>query len=270
MMTYKIKSVEISGHITLPYVEQGKATGVPVLLLHGFAGSHRSFEPVLQHLPESIHAFALTQRGHGEASKPTSGYRLHNLAADVAAFMDILELESAVVVGHSMGSAVVQRFAMDYPDKTLGLTLVGTCVTKPGDPDVQAFWDSTVSKLADPIDPDFLRGFGNSLFAQPIPQATFETLVEDVHQVPARVWQALWQGRLTTDLSSALDQINAPTLIVWGDQDSRCPRSDQDTLVEAIPDARLLVYRGAGHGLHVEEPERFAADLAAFIDERVR
>lgn len=269
-MTYNSKSVELPNQITLPYVEQGEATGVPVLLLHGFAGSHRSFEPVLQHLHESIHAFALTQRGHGEASKPAGGYRLHDLAADVAAFMDALQLEAAVVVGHSMGSAVAQRFAVDHPERLLGLVLVGSCITRPDDPDVQAFWDSTVSELSDPIDPDFLRGFGKSLFAQPIPQATFEALVEDVRKVPARVWKALWKGRLEEDLPSEAGQIEAPTLIVWGDQDTRCLRGDQDTLVEAIPNTRLVVYRGAGHELHVEEPERFAADLTTFIDERVR
>ena len=264
-----VKSVELSGHITLPYVEQGEDSGVPVLLLHGFAGSWRAFEPVLQHLPASLHAFALTQRGQGEASKPSDGYRLHDLAADVAAFMDARQLEAAVVVGHSMGSAVAQRFAVDYPEKTLGLVLAGTCVTKPGDPDVQGFWDSTVSQLSDPIDPDFLRGFGKSLFAQPIPQTTFEALVEDVRKVPARVWKALWKGRLEEDLSSEVNQIEAPVLIVWGDQDARCPREDQDTLVEALPDARLVVYRGAGHELHVEEPERFTADLTTFIEERI-
>jgi pimeloyl-ACP methyl ester carboxylesterase len=270
MITYEIKSVEFPNQITLPYVEQGEATGMPVLLLHGFAGSWRAFRPVLEHLPVSLHAFALTQRGQGEASKPADGYRLRDLAADVAAFMEAVQLEAAVVVGHSMGSAVAQRFAVDHPDKTLGLVLAGTCVTRPGDPDVQAFWDSTVSKLSDPIDPDFLRSFGQSLFAQPIPQATFEALVEDVHKVPARVWKALWKGRLEEDLSSEVNQIKVPTLIVWGDQDTRCPRADQDTLIDAIPNARLEVYQGAGHELHVEEPERFAGDLAAFIEERVR
>ena len=267
-MARDTKSVELSDEVRLPYVEQGDDSGVPVLLLHGFASSWRSFEPVLQHLPESIHAFALTQRGHGEASKPAGGYHLRDLAADVAAFMDALQIETAVVVGHSMGSAVAQRFAADHPEKTLGLVLAGACVTWPDDPDVRAFWDSTVSKLSDPIDPGFLSSFGEGLFAQPIPQATFKALVEDVHKVPARVWKALWKGRLEEDLLGELDQIRAPALIVWGDRDARCPRGDQEALAEAIPDSRLLVYPGAGHELHVEEPERFASDLVAFVEDR--
>ena len=79
----------------LPYVEQGDPAGVPVVLLHGGTDSWRSFEPVLPYLPGSIHAFALTLRGHGDASRPAAGYRPRDFAADVAAFLDSQGLESA-------------------------------------------------------------------------------------------------------------------------------------------------------------------------------
>ncbi len=242
--------VEVHDQIKLPYVEQGDAAGVPMLLLHGFAGSWRVFKPMLAHLPDSIHAFALTQRGHGEASKPEQGYRLHDLAADVAAFMDAVDLEAAVIVGHSMGSAVARHFALDHPGRTLGLVLVGACVTRPGEP-------------------AFVHETGKDTYAQPIPRDVFKMLLEDSQKVPSWVWTAAGAGYLEEDLSGELGQIEAPTLIVWGDRDTRCPRSDQETLVEGIVDAQLVVYRGAGHGLHVEEPERFASDLAAFVRDRI-
>jgi pimeloyl-ACP methyl ester carboxylesterase len=76
----------------LPYVEQGDADGVPVVLLHGVTDSWRSFEPVLPHLPDSIRAIAVTQRGHGDAPKPESGYLIEDLAGDVVALMDELQL----------------------------------------------------------------------------------------------------------------------------------------------------------------------------------
>ncbi len=61
-----------------------------------------------------------------------------------------------------------------------------------------------------------------------------------------------------------LGKIKAPTLILWGTRDVLCPRADQEALLVEIAGARLIVYRGAGHGLHWEEPERFAADVASF------
>lgn len=74
-MTPAIKSVELST-VTLPYVEQGDPSGVPVLFVHGYANSSRSFAPLLPPLPGSFHAVALSQRGHGDASPPAEGYKL--------------------------------------------------------------------------------------------------------------------------------------------------------------------------------------------------
>ena len=264
-----VKYAELPNGVRIPYVEQGDTSGLPLLLLHGFAGSWQSFEPVLPHLPESIHVFAATLRGHGDASKPPGGYRLGDWALDVAAFMDVLQLEAAVVAGHSMGSGGALRFAVDYPQKTLGLVLAGACVPRAGDARVRAFWESTVSELSDPMDPAFVREFLESTLAQPVPPATFERMLQDSLKVPARVWQAAWKNRLDQDPSVDLDKVRVPTLLVWGDQDARCPRSDQEALAGGIADSQLVVYAGAGHSLHAEEPERFAADLVAFVEEVV-
>jgi non-heme chloroperoxidase len=104
-----ISFVELPNQVQLQYLEQGDPSGIPVLLLHGVTDSWRSFERVLPHLSACIHAFALTQRGHGDASCPVAGYRFHDFAADVPAFMDTLELGAAIIAGHSMGSSVAQR-----------------------------------------------------------------------------------------------------------------------------------------------------------------
>jgi non-heme chloroperoxidase len=96
---------------------RGTAGGVPVVMLHGISDSWRSFERVLPHLPPSVRAIAVTQRGHGDSSKPDTGYRTRDFAADVAALADGLGLERFIVVGHSMGSAHAIRFAIDFPER---------------------------------------------------------------------------------------------------------------------------------------------------------
>ena len=265
-MTPVLKSVTLPNHVTLPYVEQGEPSGVPVLLLHGVTDSWHSFERVLPHLPESIHAFALTQRGHGDADRPRAGYGFHDFAADIAAFMNTLDVGPAVIVGHSMGSGVAQRFTLDYPDRVVGLVLLGSFADLRTNPGVAELWDSAISQFVDPVDPHFVRAFQQSTLAQPVPAAFFETAVHESLKVPARVWKATFATFLHEEWSGELGRITAPTLIVWGDQDTFCPRSDQDTLVAAIPGAQLLVYPRAGHALHWEEPERFAADLVAFTE----
>jgi non-heme chloroperoxidase len=263
-MTLVIHAVTLPNQVTLPYVEQGDPAGVPVLLLHGITDSWRSFEGVLPHLPTSLHAFALSQRGHGDATRPATGYYPQDFAADLAAFMDTLKLGPAVVVGHSMGSYIAQRFALDYPDRTLGLVLMGSCTTVRGNPVAIGLWDSVVSTLTDPIDPGFVREFQQSTLAQPVPQTLLDTVVQESLKVPARVWKAALAALLDTDFSVELSKIKAPTLIVWGDQDTFFRRREQEALAAAIAGAQLMVYPGAGHGFHWEEPARFAADLVAF------
>jgi pimeloyl-ACP methyl ester carboxylesterase len=263
-----VKSVELRNHVTLPYAEQGDPSGPPVLLLHGFADSWRSFELVLPHLPESIHAFALTQRGHGDASRPATGYGIPDFAADIAAFQDAIHLPAAVIVGHSMGSGVALRFAVDHPERTMGLILVGASPSMGGTAAARQFWDSTVSKLTDPVDPALVRGMTEGLLARPVPPAFLDAAIGDGLKVPALVWKAAFESRwsLEGDYSAELSRIRAPTLIVWGDQDARYPRGEQEALASAIKGSRLIVYPGAGHLLHWEEPQRFASDLVKFVE----
>ena len=267
MMMPAIKSVDLPTGVSLPYVEQGDRLGVPLLLLPGLGDSWRSFEPLLLHLPESIRAFAMTQRGHGDASHPADGYRFHDFAADITAFVDALELEAAVIAAHSASGFFAQRFAIDHPEHTLGLVFIGTPTTLRGHPGAHDAWDPTISKLTDPVDAGFVREIQKSALAQPVPEEFFETLVQEALKVPAHVWRASFEGFLEDDLSTELDKIEAPTLIVWGDRDGILSRSDQEALAAAIAGSRLVVYSGAGHSPHWEEPDRFASDLVSFIEE---
>jgi pimeloyl-ACP methyl ester carboxylesterase len=265
--TAPIKSIELSSEVTLPYVEQGEISGTPVIFLHAIADSWHSFERVLSHLPDSIHAFAVTQRGHGDASRPWDGYRPDDFAADLAAFMDALGLEAAVVAGGSSGGFAARRFAIDHPERTPGLMLLGSPATLQDKQVAQEMWKSTVSKLTDPIDVRFVREFAGKTLTRPVPPAFFETIVQENLKVPARVWKATFKGLLDDNSFRELQKISAPTLIVWGDQDAFLPRSDQESLSAAIASSRLVVYAGAGHAVYWEAPDRVASDLVAFVEE---
>lgn len=95
-----------------------------------------------------------------------------------------------------------------------------------------------------------------------------DTFVEESLKVPAQVWKVTVRESLEHDQSGELGRIQAPTLLIWGDQEELASREDQDAQVEAIPNAALAVYEGVGHGVHWEEPERFASDLVSFVESR--
>jgi pimeloyl-ACP methyl ester carboxylesterase len=83
------------------------------------------------------------------------------------------------------------------------------------------------------------------------------------------VWREAFEGFLEDDFADELDAIEAPTLLLWGDRDALVPRHDQDVALTTVPDAALIVYEGAGHAVHWEQPQRLASDLVAFVHEHV-
>jgi pimeloyl-ACP methyl ester carboxylesterase len=248
----------------MEYAETGTPGGVPVVFLHGVTDSWRSFEPVLRQLPPSIHAFALSQRGHGESSRP-DGYSYRDMSEDVAAFMDVAGIEKAVLVGHSMGSLVAQRCAIDHPGRVLAVVLIGAFSTLHGRADIAEFVASAIAPLRDPIDPAFAREWQVSTLARAIDPAFLDAVVSETLKVPARVWHRTFSSFLETpDFSPQLATISVPALLMWGDRDTYALSTDQDVLVGRIPGVRLLTYEGAGHALHWEDPAQITADLMEF------
>ena len=262
------KFVSLSTGVRIEYVEQGKADGVPVIFLHGVTDSWRSFERVLPLLPPNIHAFALSQRGHGDSSRPTSGYRFADMSADLLAFLDAMGLRTAIIVGHSMGASVAQRFVIDHPDRVARLVLMGAFSTY-HDPGLADFVASSIAPLTDPIAPPFAREWQLSTLARAMPADHLDAVVSETLKVPARVWREAFDGFLKTpDFTSELTRVSVPVLLMWGDRDSYALRAAQDRLLEVMPKARFIAYQGFGHAFHWEDPEQFTKDLVPFLTSR--
>lgn len=260
-----VRNIQLSTGVEIQYVEQGAASGTPVIFLHGYTDSWYSYEKVMMHLPFAVHAFALSQRGHGLSSKPQKGYKPEDFAADVEAFMKELDIPSAIIVGHSMGSLIAQRFAIDHPERTKGLVLVGAMVSLKKNPAVHEF-GKMVEQLQDPIDSAFIHEFQKSTLAKELDGMELHTYVSESRLVPARVWKEIHYGMLNADYEKELKKVKAPALILYGDKDTIMPESDQQILAGALKNSTRITYKGTGHALHWEEPERFADDLIHFIN----
>jgi non-heme chloroperoxidase len=259
-----VKQITLSNGVKLEYAEQGPANGTPVIFLHGYTDSWHSFQSVLPHLPPNIHAFAISQRGHGNSDRPLSGYAMKDFAGDVADFMKQLKISPAIIVGHSMGGLVAQQFVLDYPQLSKALVIVSSAA--------QFRASEAASGLAavvngfnnDPVDSSFVKEFQQSTITKPIDPVYFDTLVAESRKVPSHVWKAALNAIMSVDFTDRLATITQPVLIVWGDEDGICLLKDEETFLQHLPKARLLTYKGIGHALHWEDPARFAKDLLAF------
>ncbi len=268
LVNYKLKTATLPSGVRLQFAEQGDAGGNPVIFLHGITDSWHSFEKVLPLLPPNIHAFAITQRGHGDSDRPLTGYTPKDFASDIAGFIRLMNLESAIIVGHSMGGMVAQQFALDYPELTKALVINSSAASLKDNPGLPEFHEQ-VLKLNDPMDKAFMDEFQKATLAKPIDPTYYNLLVAEGLKVSVRVFQAALTGLMDADYTKELNNIKVPVLIMWGSQDGFISKTNQQILVKEIRDARLLVYEGTGHALHWEEPARFVNDLVGFVSKSI-
>jgi pimeloyl-ACP methyl ester carboxylesterase len=250
--------------IPLDYVEYGNRLAMPVLFLHGYTDSRRSFDRLLDSLPNSIHAVTVSLRGHGD-SRPENGYTADDFAADVIALMDRMGFARAVIVGHSMGATVAQRMALSYPERIVGVVLIASFYSLKDNQNAQQLWESVVSRLEDPIDPQIVWDFQSSTVASVVPMAFLDLMVQESLKLPASRWKQVLRDQLAADFAHELDRIQVPVLLLWGDQDTFVTRGDQDQLLAALPTVNLSVYNGVGHSPHWEFPERCASEIHNFV-----
>jgi non-heme chloroperoxidase len=257
----------LSTGVRLHYAERGDPTGEAIIFLHGYTDSWFSFSGVLPLLSSEYHSFALTERGHGDSDKPRCCYTVDDFAADVDTFMDALGIEEATLVGGSGGGFIAQRVALDYPHRVSRLVLIAAGATLVNNEAVMGLGEEMLA-LEDPISPEFVREFQESMMYHPGPDEFLDTVVSESLKLPARVWRDYWEGvALAPYDASRLGEIDAPTLILWGEQDIIFSREDQEQLAAAIPDATLKVYPETGHAVHWDRPEQVVRDLEEFMKE---
>jgi non-heme chloroperoxidase len=258
--------VRLENGVRLAYVEQGSREGAAIVMLHGYSDTHRSFDLMRPHLPRAWRTIAVTQRGHGLSDKPQTGYAMRDFAADVAGLLNALDIERAIIVGHSMGAAVALQVAATYPERVAGLVLMGAFASFGDKAEVDEL-AATVEAFGEELDPEFVLAFQESTCTQMIPQRFLETVVNESLKCPTRVWREALGGILGAQPVACAEQVRAPAALIWGDSDAYIPHADQLQLRDAMPSARLYGLAGVGHAVHWEQPERCAQLVRAFVTE---
>lgn len=258
-------TVHLPAGLRLRYAERGNPEGEAIVFLHAYADSWYWFSRVLPLLSPGHHALVPDQRGHGESDKPECCYATDDFAADVDAFMAAVGVEKATLVGHSSGGLIAQRVALDYPRRVGRLVLIGAPTTLVHNEAVVEAGEEILA-LEDPVPTEFVRGFVEGTIYHPVPEGFLTGAVSESLKVPARVWSDYWRGvLLAADDTARLENIGAPTLILWGERDVLLPREEQEWRAATIPDATLRVYPETGHAIAGERPEWVARDLEVFM-----
>ncbi len=249
--------------LTLAFVELGTGEGLPLILLHGYTDNSRSWSlpaPWLGDRP----ILALDLRGHGASDAPACCYGADTLAHDVLAFMDARGIQRADLVGHSLGSIAAAVVAATEPERVNRLVLVSSALRMPDE--AGAWLWKNVPTLQPPIDANgqfMLDWYWNPM---PVDEDFLARERAESAAVPPHVWRGVLTALTMTDWSGLASRIEAPTLILWADQDGLFKAAEQEALRAALPNARFESVQGLGHNMFWEEPERIGALIAGFLD----
>ena len=271
------KHLTLHGH-DLAYREAG--TGPTVLLIHGMAGSSRTWKAVMPRLAGHCHVIAPDLPGHGESAPPTGDYSLGNLAATLRDLLGVLGVEHTTIVGQSMGGGVAMQLAYQHPELAERLVLVCS-----GGLGREVSWMIRALSLpgadyvAPVIFPGFVRDLGDRVagvverLGVRSPRLAeiwdaYATLTEPEHRAAflRTVHAVIEPGGQAVSATDRLYLAAAmPTLIVWGERDPIIPVSHGIAAHDAMPGSRLEIFENVGHFPHAEEPERFAEVLLDFL-----
>jgi pimeloyl-ACP methyl ester carboxylesterase len=245
------------------------ALGPTLVLIHGFGTSSSSWHAVGPLFAEAgYNTYALDLAGFGLSCKRwDAGYSHVDQANLVAAWMRQLDLAPAIVVGHSMGGNVAAHLALRHPQLVDRLVLEAAAILSgvetAGRRVGQLLNLPPLRRAARLAVREMVKRSDFSAFEARNPQVMRTLKTADWDQALLAVVRDSWANRLS---HAQVRQINTPTLLIWGAEDTTIPVADVGRLQALLPRARAVIMRGVGHLPHEEDPERFVQGVVERVE----
>jgi len=259
------------GDIEWPYLDGGKATGEPVVLVHGFGGDKDNWTLYAPFLTPHHRVICPDLPGFGESDRSVDrDYRVQAQAHRLCEFLDALGIDRCHLAGNSMGGFIALQFALDYPGRLASLTLLDNAgVAGANASDLQRAIERRENplELKTMADVDRLLTF---VYRKPpfMPRQFKRVLLDDAlanERVLDKVFWTLASEGIAGVLNARLDEVRAPTLIVWGRHDQLIDVSAVDELRRGIANSVAVIFEHVGHVPMLEAPQETAAHHLALL-----
>ncbi len=219
-----------------------------LILIHGAGAMHLDWPAELRRLPEG-NVIAPDLPGHGK-SEGKGRQSVGAYASDMIAFMDALDIDKAIIAGHSMGGAIAQMMGLNYANRVQGLILVCTGAYLNVNPAILDGLQNTPEETAKMII--------KWAWAKDAPEQMKRLSLKRLLETPAEVTLGDYKACSQFDLRKDLARIQAPTLVIGGEADKMTPITLSEELATNIPNAKLERVPHGGHMLMLEQPKAVA------------
>src|SRR5262245_30300037 len=250
--------------VGIHYESQGD--GPPVVFVHGLGGTSNVWHAQRVTLSKNFRVVTYDLSGSGRSDRSRRQYSIDGWADELAGLMDHLSIPAAVVVGHSMGTVVVQRFAAKYAKRASAIVLAGALVEL-GPPGKEAF-----TKRAETVEKEGMIGVADAVLGGALSAGSREgnlALTGMVREMLLSNDPACYAGHCRALIAGSAkadqEKIACPTLLVVGDQDPVTPLALQRQIAAAIKNSRIRIVPNTAHLTMLESPEAFNAILLEFL-----
>jgi len=241
----------------------------PLVLLHGIGSRAVSWWPVADALAARFRLYALDLRGHGASAKPTTGYLFPDYAADLADLLDVLGIDSPLLLGHSLGGLIALQWAVDHPDAAAGIALEDTALRT--HPDILKAFDGWLALNAMPL------AHAAASYRAEYPDWTDDDCRRAAESITAAAPAVFLELRTDSEANlesgadrlALLDVIRSPVLLIHGDLEagSMVVPEDAARFAATVPKAQVERVPGAGHSIHRYQTAAFLERVVPFLEE---
>lgn len=265
-MTTAQLSADVNG-ITVGYTDRG--SGAPLVLVHGHPFDRTMWAPQVDAFSATHRVIVPDLRGYGESQVVPGTTPLSVFATDIAALLDHLGIERAVLGGLSMGGQIVMECYRLFPGRITGLVLADTFPAAETEDGKR--WRNS---LADQLLSEGMKGYADEVLDKMVAPYNTEAAAH-VHRMmtaasPEGAAAALRGRAERPDYRDLLTRVSVPTLIVVGRDDTYTPVSDAEAMHAAVPGSTLAVVESAAHLPNLERPGVFNSALRAHLDRCAR
>ena len=260
------KDIRLANNVRLTYVELGNPEGEPLLLLHGYTDSSRSWSLIAPYLTR-YRLLIPDQRGHGGADAPDCCYSVTQYADDARLFLDALGVKHAAVTGHSLGSMIAMSLAAEHPERVSHVVLIGSTALAPVKRGSWLYDNVAALKALNPSS-QFMRDWHPANQPTPVDAEFAEAVNAELYRIPLHVWHSVMRELAYVPAGRHAPDVRAPVLILSGGKDPLFPAEHHASLVAAFPGADAHVFAELGHNPNWEQPAAIAAKIDAFLQSR--
>ena len=248
------------GGLRLRYQRCGE--GDPLVLITGLGGDLLFWRSAMVRLSEHFSVIAFDNRGAGETTYPPGYFSVGDMADDVAALLVHLGINSAHVLGWSMGGNIAQEFALRHPEMVRTLTLASTYMRRPSR---SSFAIGQIIEAGRALGSEAVMSMMNALcMSEEYYRKREGGINGNGRQVYDIEGMALQKGALDDyDINGRIGEIAAPTLIIHGEDDIMVPIRFGEEMMSSIPGSEMVRVPGAGHILRSED---YIGHLTEFIE----